>query len=73
MEGPTLGQVNTFGDDPFLDDLWLACQTGDGVACDDLWFSSPIGSEYEALASICGGAPGVEAGSGGRCAELLGQ
>ncbi len=63
--------IDGFGDDPFLDDLYLACESGDGLACDDLWFSSPIGSQYESFADTCGFAQ--PEGSAGSCEELLGQ
>lgn len=43
-----------YGDDPELDLLWDACDKGDGDACDDLFMSSPFGSEYEAFGSTCG-------------------
>ncbi|MEM9609283.1 MAG: hypothetical protein AAGA99_17800 [Actinomycetota bacterium] len=47
--------ANDYGDDPGLDALWDACEGGDGVACDDLYFTSPIGSVYEEFGSTCGG------------------
>lgn len=43
------------GDDPVLDALYDACVTGDGAACDTLFDRSPVGSEYEEIASTCGG------------------
>lgn len=43
-----------YGDDPALDQLWDACSVGDGVACDDLFFQTPIGSAYEAFGRVCG-------------------
>ena len=45
----------TFGDDDFLDDLWLKCERGQWVKCDDLYLDSPIGSEYEFFGATCGG------------------
>lgn len=48
-------QPSTYGDDPQLDALWDACEAGDGQACDDLYFQSPIGSEYERFGDTCGG------------------
>ncbi len=51
---PTAGEPFAFGDDPELDVLYTACADGDFVACDDLYFASPIGSEYEAFALTCG-------------------
>lgn len=42
------------GDDPVLDELYDACAGGDGAACDELFFTSPLGSEYERFAATCG-------------------
>lgn len=53
---PTAGDPMRFGDDPELDALYLACEGGDWVACDDLYDSSPIDSEYFAFGDTCGGA-----------------
>jgi hypothetical protein len=47
--------VSSFGDDPELDTLWMACDAEDDGACDELFFSSPVGSGYEAFARSCGG------------------
>ncbi|HSL59740.1 MAG TPA: hypothetical protein VK866_17965 [Acidimicrobiales bacterium] len=47
--------AQSYGDDPELDALWDACEGGDGQACDDLFFQSPIGSEYEEFGDTCGG------------------
>jgi hypothetical protein len=49
------GEADTYGDDPTLDALWDACEDGDGQACDDLFFDSPVGSEYEEFGKTCGG------------------
>ncbi|MEE6271867.1 hypothetical protein V2J56_00725 [Georgenia sp. MJ206] len=43
-----------YGDDAELDRLWDACEQGDGVACDDLYRDSPLGSEYEEFGDTCG-------------------
>ena len=43
-----------YGDDPHLDALWDDCEAGDMVACDDLYFVSPRGSDYEAFGDNCG-------------------
>ena len=43
------------GDDPLLDSLWEACNAEDGVACDNLYFDSPLGSVYEVYGYTCGG------------------
>jgi hypothetical protein len=48
----TAGQA--YGDDPVLDGLWDACASGDGEACDDLYFDSASGSEYERFGLTCG-------------------
>lgn len=52
-DGPVDGP-DVYGDDPFLDELWDACTDGDGAACDDLYFGSPVGSEYEWFGWTCG-------------------
>ncbi|MBX9246071.1 hypothetical protein ICW40_14810 [Actinotalea ferrariae] len=46
---------NAYGDDPELDALWDQCAAGDGAACDDLYISAPLGSEYEEFGNTCGG------------------
>lgn len=43
-----------YGDDARLDALWDACADGDGAACDDLYYTSPFGSAYEAFGNTCG-------------------
>jgi hypothetical protein len=45
----------TYGDDPGLDALWDGCEAGDAAACDELYAISPVGSDYEAFGSTCGG------------------
>ena len=47
--------AEAYGDDPELDALWDACEAGDDVACDDLFWQSPTGSEYESFALSCAG------------------
>lgn len=47
---------NRYGDDPELDQLYDACGGGDLAACDDLYWQSAYGSEYESFAASCGGA-----------------
>ena len=49
------GEGGNYGDDPVLDDLYDQCADGDNQACDDLFWQSPSGSEYEAFGSDCGG------------------
>ncbi len=56
-----------YGDDPALDDLYDDCESGDLVACDDLYFQAPLGSEYEEFGSTCGGIGGPS--SSGSCAS----
>lgn len=51
-EAPAAG--GTYGSDPELDVLWDACANGDGAACDDLYWASPIDSDYERFALTCG-------------------
>lgn len=46
--------ADRYGDDPELDSLWDACDGGSGVACDNLFFISPSGSEYEEFGATCG-------------------
>lgn len=46
--------ADTYGDDEALDALWDLCGAGDMEACDDLWWVSPPGSEYEEFADTCG-------------------
>ncbi|MEV7971689.1 DUF4190 domain-containing protein [Cellulomonas sp. NPDC089187] len=48
-------EADAYGDDPELDALWGACDAGDGDACNDLYFDSPVGSEYEEFGDTCGG------------------
>lgn len=55
LGGGTGDEPFTYGDDPELDALWDACEDGDGKACDDLFFDSPFGSEYEEFGNTCGG------------------
>ncbi|MEM9466932.1 MAG: hypothetical protein AAGA90_16285 [Actinomycetota bacterium] len=57
----------TYGDNPELDALWDACAAGDAVACDDLYFQSAIGSDYEAFGSTCGE---TDIGRFGRCSVV---
>ena len=44
----------TYGDDPEMDLLWDLCEFGDGEACDELFFVSPVGSDYEEFGDTCG-------------------
>lgn len=44
----------TVGADPVLGPLATACQGGDMVKCDELYFAAPTGSPYEAYGNTCG-------------------
>ena len=48
---PEMGE----GSDERLELLYDQCAEGDGQACDDLFFESPAGSEYEEFGDTCGG------------------
>lgn len=43
-----------FGDDEYLDGLWTDCSRGIWKQCDELYFDSPTGSEYEWYGATCG-------------------
>ena len=47
-------QPFTFGDDLALDQMWTDCEAGVGIACDQLFDESPVGSEYELFGVSCG-------------------
>lgn len=57
--GDDLGDITddpmSFGDDPALDELYTACGDGDWQACDDLYRSAPVDSDYFEFADTCGG------------------
>lgn len=48
------GTAQGYGDDGLLDSLYDSCAAGDPFSCDQLFGSSPIGSDYEAFARTCG-------------------
>lgn len=50
----TYGEPFAYGDDSALDALWDACEGGDTGACSDLFFESPIDSDYETFGATCG-------------------
>jgi hypothetical protein len=54
---------DTYGDDVDLDRLWDRCSSGDGDACDDLYFQAPYGSRYEDFGSTCGDRVGPSHGT----------
>lgn len=55
VTGTPEGRGNSYGDDAALDELYDGCEGGDLAACDELYWDSPIGSEYEDFATTCGG------------------
>ena len=52
--GGTCDAPYSYGDNAQLDTFWDACDAGDGAACDQLYFDSPIGSVYEDFGDTCG-------------------
>jgi hypothetical protein len=54
IESGVTSDASTYGDDAALDELWDACEAGDGQACDDLYVQAPSGSEYERFGDTCG-------------------
>ena len=69
-DGEVLTTAFTFGDDPVLDSLWLLCADGEFTACDELYFESNSGTDYEFFGDTCGGLQAE--GSGNLCAEVFG-
>jgi len=58
------------GDDSGCDALANACDGGDMAACNDLYWASLVGSEYEGIAASCGGRDRTIAPEdGGYCGE----
>lgn len=53
-EQVTVPGADSYGDDPYLDGLWDACDGGDMAACDALYMDSAMGSEYEEFGDNCG-------------------
>jgi hypothetical protein len=51
---PRVGEPVSYGDDADLDELWDLCEVGDWAACDDLYRTSPYGSDYEHFGDTCG-------------------
>lgn len=43
-----------YGSDSRLDALWDRCEVGDFPACDELYATSPEGSDYERFGETCG-------------------
>lgn len=52
---PAAQDPGDLGADDALDRLVDECQAGDLADCDDLYFDSPIDSDYEAYGATCGG------------------
>lgn len=59
--------------DPGLEALANDCVDGDGVACDDLWGLTEVGSDYERLAASCGNRVEIvgDPPQSGDCANVL--
>lgn len=55
-------------DQELLDEQYELCASGDMVACDDLYFNAPFGSDEEAFGKSCGDT--AENEFGGSCAGL---
>lgn len=55
-------------DEDLLDEQYELCAGGDMVACDDLYFNAPFGSDEEAFGKSCGDT--AENEFGGSCASL---
>lgn len=53
--GTGTDEPSSYGDDPRLDALWDACEGGSGEACDELYWSTPVESQYEEFGATCGG------------------
>ncbi|WP_372595384.1 hypothetical protein, partial [Actinotalea sp.] len=64
------GSGQEYGDNAELDALWDQCEAEDWSACDELYLSSAIGSDYEAFGGSCGGRVDEAAGS---CAVFNGE
>lgn len=57
------GETDGYGSDPEFDALYDDCEAGDFDACDELYTTSPFGSEYEEFGSTCGGIADQQFGS----------
>lgn len=64
-EGIGSSEGDSYGDNAELDALWDACEGGDDAACDDLYWESGVGTEYEEFGRTCGGRS--EDGIAGTC------
>ena len=54
-----------YGQNRYLDSLYDDCANGDMSACDDLYWDSALGSDYESFGRTCGGTGSQSAGSCG--------
>lgn len=61
------GDPMTLGSDPTLDSLHERCEAGSMADCDMMWLVSPLESEYEAAAFVCGGRTGPDDFSTSSC------
>ncbi len=66
---PPAEDPGDLGDDAELDALAQDCFDGDFSACDQLFFESPVDSDYEAYGDSCGG----RNEPGGLCVTIYGQ
>ena len=66
---PPAEDPGDLGDDAELDALAQDCFDGDFSACDQLFFESPVDSDYEAYGDSCGG----RNEPAGLCVTIYGQ
>lgn len=52
--GDAAAVPDDYGDDPTFDALWDGCEGGDLAACDELYWTTPVGSVYEEFGATCG-------------------
>ncbi|MCL1870030.1 MAG: DUF4190 domain-containing protein [Promicromonosporaceae bacterium] len=52
--GPAPESGSHYGDNSVLDRLWDKCAAGDMASCDDLYFLSDDGTDYENFGLTCG-------------------
>ncbi|MBA3523512.1 MAG: hypothetical protein H0T85_02945 [Geodermatophilaceae bacterium] len=57
---PPGAEPGGLGDDPEFNRLTNECFDGNMESCDELYFSSPIDSDYEAYGDSCGGRVGID-------------
>ena len=70
---PVVGEPSDptgLGDDPANDALAQSCFDGDLESCDDLYWGTSVGSDYETYGSTCGGR--LVDGVFGDCVETIG-